>query len=108
MIGQERTFIIDEGAMRKPLVTVDMSGITSIDHLHEVLYEVLDFPGWYGRNWDAFWDSITALVEMPEHLQLIGWRQFAERFPRDAGIKKKCLDDMSNELPTLAALVEYS
>jgi len=105
---QEQTFIIDEGAMRQPLVTVDMSEIASIDHLHEVLYEALDFPGWYGRNWDAFWDSITALVEMPEHLQLIGWGQFAERFPRDAGIMKKCLDDMSNELPTLAALVEYS
>jgi ribonuclease inhibitor len=106
--GQGRTFITDEGAMRKPLVIVDMSEIASIDHLHEVLYEALDFPGWYGKNWDAFWDSITAVVEMPEHLQLIGWGQFAERFPQDAGIMKGCLVDMSNELPALAAIVRYS
>lgn len=94
--------------MRKAFVTIDMSEIASIDHLHEVLSEALDFPGWYGKNWDAFWDSITALVEMPEHLQLIGWGPFAERFPRDASIMKKCLDDMSSELPTLAAIVDYS
>jgi len=107
-VGQDRTFIADEGAMRKPLVTVDMSGIASVDHLHEVLSEALEFPSWYGRNWDAFWDSITGLVDMPEQLHLIGWGMFAERFPRDARIMKECLDDMSNELPTLAARVSYS
>lgn len=75
-IGQERTFIAGEGAMRKLLVTVDVSKIANIDHLHEVLYEALEYPGWYGRNWDAFWDSITGLVAMPLHLHLIGWRLF--------------------------------
>jgi len=94
--------------MRKAFVTVAMSETVSIDQLHEVLSEALDFPGWYGKNWDAFWDSINALVEMPEHLQLIGWRPFAERFPQDAAMMKKCLDDMSNELPALAAIVDYS
>lgn len=58
-------------------------------------------------KWNVFWDSITALVEMPEHLRLIGWEQFAERFPGDAGIMKKCLDDMSDEMPTQTSLVEY-
>ncbi len=107
-IGQKQTFFADERVMRKALVTVDLSEIASIDHLHRMLYEALDFPGWYGMNWDAFWDSITGLVDMPEQLQLIGWDVFAKRFPRDACIMKKCLDDMSNELPTLAARVEYS
>ena len=93
--------------MRRPLVSVDVSEIGSIDHLHEVLFRALEFPGWYGRNWDAFWDAITGLVEMPEQLQLIGWGMFAERFPRDARIMKECLDDMSNELPTLATRVSY-
>jgi len=94
--------------MRKALVKVDISEIASVDHLHEVLSEALEFPGWYGRNWDAFWDSITGLVDMPEQLRLIGWGIFSERFPQDARIMKKCLDDMSNELPILAAYVEYS
>jgi hypothetical protein len=59
------------------------------------------------EKWDAFWDSITGLVEMPEQLQLIGWGRFAERFPRDANIMKGCLNGMSNKMPTLAARVEY-
>lgn len=94
--------------MRKALVQVDISEIASIDHLHEVLSEALEFPGWYGRNWDAFWDAIIGLVDMPERLRLIGWEIFAERFPHDARVMKKCLDDMSDELPTLAARVQYS
>ncbi|MFC4929299.1 barstar family protein [Massilia sp. GCM10023247] len=28
--------------------------MASIDHLHEILYQALDFAGWYGKNWDAF------------------------------------------------------
>jgi RNAse (barnase) inhibitor barstar len=94
--------------MRKALVKIDLSEIASVAHLHEVLSEAFEFPGWYGRNWDAFRDAISGLVDMPEQLRLIGWGIFAERFPHDARIMKKCLDDMSNELPTLAACVEYA
>jgi hypothetical protein len=64
--------------------------------------------------------QIEALYEVNElkaiWAHLAGGRQYgamtayrlAERFPRVAGIMKKCLDDNPNELPTLAALVEYS
>eukprot|EP01034_Spumella_vulgaris_P034506 gene34506-42553_t len=73
-----------------------------------MLSNALEFLGWYGENWDAFWDSITALVEMPEQLRLIGWNSFETRFPRDAKIMKECLDDLSKQLAALAAHVEYS
>jgi ribonuclease inhibitor len=106
--ARKQSLADDERKMRKPLIAVDMSEIASIDHLHQVLCEALDFPDWYGKNWDAFWDSITGLIEMPEQLQLIGWGVYAKRFPQDARIMKKCLDDMSNGLPTLAARVKYS
>ena len=28
------------------------------DALHDHLAEVFDFPDWYGRNLDAFWDML--------------------------------------------------
>ncbi len=93
--------------MKKPLVILDVTYIASIDQLHQLLSEALDFPGWYGANWNAFWDSITALVDMPETLQLIGWESFEMRFPVDAGIMRQCFDEMTEQLPTLAAHVEY-
>ena len=93
--------------MRKPLVDLDLSNVASADHLHQLLSEALDFPSWYGKNWDAFRDSITGLVDMPAHLRFIGWSAFERRFPEDARILKECLDDMSGQFPTLAARVDY-
>jgi RNAse (barnase) inhibitor barstar len=93
--------------MRKPSIALDISGVASISDIHQFLSDALVFPGWYGNNWDAFWDAITALVDMLEQLQIIGWDSFKQRFPHDALIMKECLDDMSEQFPTIAAHVEY-
>lgn len=92
---------------RKNIVSIELSDIASSTQLQQVLSDALEFPGWYGNNWNAFWDAITGLVDMPEQLQLIGWGLFVERFPFDARMMAECLDDMSKKLPATAARVEY-
>ncbi len=92
---------------RDNTITIDLTTVTSSGHLHQILIDKLDFPSWYGRNWDAFWDAITGLVDMPETLILVGWPAFQLRFPRDAYLMKKCLDDMSQQYQKLAAEVKY-
>lgn len=72
-----------------------------------MLGATLGFPNWYGRNWDAFWDAITGLVEMPTMLQLTGWSGFAQRLPRDAQLMQQCLAQMVTEYPDLAPMVQY-
>jgi RNAse (barnase) inhibitor barstar len=94
--------------MRKPLVVIDVSGVADARHLHRLLAEGLAFPAWYGRNWDAFWDAITGLVDMPERLRFVGWHAFERRFGAEARIVKACLDRMSEAFPTCAAQVEYA
>lgn len=84
-----------------------MSKVKTPSELHEFLEDALGFPGWYGRNWNAFWDAITALVELPKRLKFIGWEAFAERLPADASILRQCLDEMAEIYPDLAASVEY-
>ena len=93
--------------VRKERIEVDLSTAISVQAVHSLLADALVFPSWYGNNWDAFWDAITALVEMPEHLQLLGWSSFEKRFPRDAKIMQTCLFDMSKQYPNLASQVEY-
>ena len=61
---------------RLPRVEVDLSNVTSSDELHSLLSQALEFPGWYGCNWDAFWGAITGLVPMPLQLKLLGWESF--------------------------------
>ncbi|WP_321865883.1 barstar family protein [Paraburkholderia tropica] len=62
----------------------------------------------YGENWDAFWDAITALVDMPLVLRLKNWSSFERRFPNDAALMSDCLKEMVQQYPHLAPRVEHS
>ena len=45
--------------MTKPnVIKLDLSDCKSILELHERIKETFDFPDYYGKNWDAFWDLI--------------------------------------------------
>ena len=93
---------------RISLISIDLSKVTNSQGLQLLLMERLDFPGWYGCNWDAFWDAITALVEMPETLELNGWADLVRLLPRDAELMKECLSEMEAKYPTLASKVIYA
>lgn len=72
-------------------VTIDVSKIKTAQELHLLLKDKLDFPAYYGENWNAFWDCITEC--MPDKLLFIGWVQLENRLPKDTSILKNCLLD---------------
>lgn len=88
-------------------MTIDLSDINTTRQLHASLAAALAFPSMYGMNWDAFWDAITGLVDMPQQLELRGWQTFAARLPGDAAILQRILARMVQEMPALAAHVHY-
>jgi len=92
---------------RTQQVVVTVSDVFKTEELHQRLMTALAFPGFYGRNWDAFWDAITGLVEMPHTLRLEGWRALEAHLPRDARVLQQCLERMQQQYPALAARVEY-
>jgi ribonuclease inhibitor len=92
---------------RDATVTIDLATIASIRDLHALLARTLHFPDWYGPSWDAFWDVIIGLVDMPSTLRLAGWDAFARDYPRDAWIMKKCLTELAEDYPGNASRVEY-
>ncbi|WP_371316783.1 barstar family protein [Pseudomonas gingeri] len=89
------------------VVEIDLSEVTSSSELHSILSEALGFPGWYGGNWDAFWDAITGLVPMPAQLKISGWGRFSRRLPGDARLMQKCFADMKAEYPERALDVAF-
>lgn len=93
---------------RRLLVEIDLAGVKTPEELQSLLARSLDFPDWYGCNWNAFWDAITGLVDMPRQLRLVGWAEFVARLPEDARLLRECLEDAEADLPTLAAQVEYA
>jgi RNAse (barnase) inhibitor barstar len=84
-----------------------LSDINSPRQLHAALAAALDFPSFYGMNWDAFWDAVTGLVDMPQQLELRGWPAFAARLPHEAAILRRILARMGQEMPDEAAHVNY-
>jgi RNAse (barnase) inhibitor barstar len=79
-------------------MTLDLTGITTKAALHELFKTALGFPEWYGPSWDAFWDSATAIVAMPDRLTLIHWQGFAEHCPRDFGILQRVISDYNTDM----------
>ncbi|UOQ76234.1 barstar family protein [Hymenobacter sp. 5516J-16] len=79
-------------------MTLDLTGITSKVAIHQLFKEKLGFEEWYGPSWDAFWDSIVAIAEMPPVLTLTNWEEFAQHCPHDMGILRRVIQDYNQEM----------
>ena len=97
--------MVDE--LRREVVEIAVSEVTESGELQLLLMRALDFPGWYGCNWNAFWDAITGLIQMPKVLRIRGWNRLVERLPDDARLMRECLEDMARMYPEDASAVEY-
>lgn len=96
----------DNPTMTKTVV-IDLSNVTRQSELHALLAESLSFPPFYGKNWDAFWDSITGLVEMPEVLELRGIEKLHRALPEDAAHLTTLLNDLGEAHPQIRCEVRY-
>ncbi|WP_019947726.1 barstar family protein [Hymenobacter aerophilus] len=79
-------------------MTLDLTGITTKAAIHQLFKEQLGFEEWYGPSWDAFWDSIVAIVEMPLVLTLTNWQEFAQHCPHDMQILRQVMQDYAEEM----------
>ena len=93
---------------RPALVTIDLNEINAPRQLHAALAAALGFPSFYGMNWDAFWDAVTGLVDMPQQLELRGWTAFAARLPDEAATLQRILARMAQDMPAQAAQVRHA
>lgn len=83
----------------RPNVSVDVGQVQSKDELHRLLSRELGFPDFYGRNWDAFWDAITGLIEMPSQLTVVGMARLRQRLPREAANLTESLQEYAAQHP---------
>lgn len=80
----------------KEIYTLDFSKINYIYDIHQIIKEGLDFPDYYGRNWDACWDCLTDMMGEPLHIELVGFEKVQSKFPRDAKIMLDTLKDLKH------------
>lgn len=90
--------------------TIDVSGISDDETLHEYLSKTLGFPGYYGMNWDAFWDCILCDDQsaMPHVLKVRGFDDLRQLAPESAEKLEACLKDYTLELKERSVVFEAS
>ena len=70
----------------KDLYVIDFSRVNYYLEMHQIIKEALDFPDYYGCNWDAFWDCLTDMYGEPIHIEIIGLDVIERKFGDDAEI----------------------
>ena len=56
----------------REIYTIDFTKVNHYLELHAVIKEALDFPDYYGCNWDAFWDCLRDMVGRKVHIEIVG------------------------------------
>lgn len=64
----------------KDLYIIDFSNVKYYLEMHKVIKDALDFPDYYGQNWDAFWDCLTDMVGDPINIEIRGLEVIERKF----------------------------
>lgn len=99
------TFTVDSSFFEDVRI-INLSMISSIKDLHTKFKLELEFPEFCGMNWDAFWNAITGLIEMPTVLKLTEWKDFSIRFPDDADILSNIATDFNAQFPEKKIIID--
>lgn len=87
---------------------LNVSDINSPKAFQKYLKKELEFPDFYGMNWDAFWDAITGLVELPEKLIIVGWENLSIILPEEAKSFCDLLEQYNREYPMCKCEISYT
>jgi len=66
--------------MSKKKYVVDFTNVKYYLEMHAVIEKSLDFPDYYGCNWDAFWDCLSDMRGDPVHIEIIGIEVIERKF----------------------------
>ena len=72
---------------------VDFTNVKNYFDMHFIIRDSLDFPDYYGCNWDAFWDCLTDMITLEGqiHIEIIGLDIIKEKFDDSADMILKIL-----------------
>ena len=88
-------------------IHVDLSHVTSEPDVHEVFASALQFPGFYGRNRDAFWDILCCFDCFPRRLILSGRDHVHRVAPRAIEMLDRAFADCRLQHPDIAPSVTW-
>ena len=93
----------------KEIYTIDFTKVEHYSDMHLIIREVLDWPEYYGCNWDAFWDCLTDMITLDGklHIEVIGLDVIKKKFDDSADMIVKILKKFKPSTPSLATFTLY-
>ena len=76
--------------------TIDFTSVNYYLEMHAMIWHALDFPDYYGCNWDAFWDCLTDMYGDPIHIEIIGIEVIEEKFDGAAEMMLEILKEFKH------------
>lgn len=76
--------------------TVNFTDVKYYLEMHAVIRDSLDFPAYYGDNWDACWDCLREIAGEPIHIRIIGLEVIEKKFDDEAKIFLDLLKDFKH------------
>lgn len=80
---------------RDPYI-IDFTNVKYYLQVHEIIKEALDFPDYYGKNWDAFWDCLTDMVGRQTNIEIYGFDVVQKKFSEDAELFLEVLKEFKH------------
>ena len=74
------------------IIELDVTGCRNLYELHERIRVAFDFPEWYGRNWDAFWDLLWSECDADKVI-IKGENTLSAKFDKHLCKMHEALDD---------------
>jgi RNAse (barnase) inhibitor barstar len=76
---------------------IDLAGPSTREELHALLAAALEFPEYYGHDWDAF-DECLRDATLPPHVTIRGLGVLREKLPHEADLFAQCVRGFVSDL----------
>ena len=80
----------------KDLYTIDFTNVKYYTEMHEIIRDSLEYPDYYGCNWDALWDCLTDMLGEPIHIEIVGLEIIEQKFDDAADMLIDTLKDLKH------------
>jgi RNAse (barnase) inhibitor barstar len=77
--------------MSKEKYTIDFTNVNHYLEMHAVIWHALEFPDYYGCNWDAFWDLLWSDCDA-DRLVITGEYSMPKEFDGELAVMHEVLE----------------
>lgn len=75
---------------------IDFKDVKDRYNMFEIISTVMEFPDYFGNNWDAFWDCITDMANLEIKIDVLNFDVLKKVAEKDSTIFIELMTDFKN------------